>query len=154
MTDNTSATPPGTVPGTPGTAAADEAVASQSCKGKGVNSTLVTALIIVILLAVGLGWAAWLQRKQFVSAGQEVAARLNTLGAELTQSRNDMREALALAQAQSGKVAELEGKVREAQSQYSALQTPRAGAGSRGARVRPVRARLAPDRRRGRHRSP
>lgn len=122
MTDNTSATPPGTVPGTPGTAAADEAVASQSCKGKGVNSTLVTALIIVILLAVGLGWAAWLQRKQFVSAGQEVAARLNTLGAELTQSRNDMREALALAQAQSGKVAELEGKVREAQSQYSALQ--------------------------------
>ncbi len=124
MTDKTPATDSAVFPAAPDASAsasapADSVKARPAKRGSG---PLVTALIIVILLAVGLGYALWKQRTQFVSAGREVATRLDTLGADVVQARKDSREALALAQAQSGRVAELEDTLRETQSQYNALQ--------------------------------
>ncbi|MFJ3465117.1 uroporphyrinogen-III C-methyltransferase [Achromobacter spanius] len=124
MTDKTPATDSAVFPAAPDASAsasapADSVKARPAKRGSG---PLVTALIIVILLAVGLGYALWKQRTQFVSAGREVATRLDTLGADVAQARKDTREALALAQAQSGRVAELEDTLRETQSQYNALQ--------------------------------
>ncbi|WP_338881464.1 uroporphyrinogen-III C-methyltransferase [Achromobacter veterisilvae] len=124
MTDKTPATDPvvpTAVPGAsaPASAPADPVKARPAKRGSG---PLVTALIIVVLLAVGLGYALWKQRTQFVSAGREVASRLDTLASDVAQARKDTREALALAQAQAGRVAELEDTVRETQSQYNALQ--------------------------------
>ena len=57
-----------------------------------------------------------------MSAGREVAQRIDTLSSDLAQARRDTREALALAQAQAGRLGELEDTVRETQSQYHALQ--------------------------------
>ncbi|MFY0475966.1 uroporphyrinogen-III C-methyltransferase [Achromobacter marplatensis] len=124
MTDKTPATDPvvpTAAPGasTPASAPADPVKARPAKRGSG---PLVTALIIVILLAAGLGYALWKQRTQFVSAGREVASRIDTLTADVAQARKDTREALALAQAQAGRVGELEDTVRETQSQYNALQ--------------------------------
>lgn len=124
MTDKTPATDPvvhSAAPGAsaPASAPADSVKARPAKRGSG---PLVTALIIVILLAVGLGYALWKQRTQFVSAGREVASRIETLSADVAQARKDTREALALAQAQAGRVGELEETVRETQSQYNALQ--------------------------------
>ncbi|CAB3702435.1 uroporphyrinogen-III C-methyltransferase [Achromobacter pestifer] len=124
MTDKTPATDPvvnSAAPGAsaPASAPADSVKARPAKRGSG---PLVTALIIVILLAVGLGYALWKQRTQFVSAGREVASRIDTLSADVAQARKDTREALALAQAQAGRVGELEDTVRETQSQYNALQ--------------------------------
>ncbi|MEN4918637.1 uroporphyrinogen-III C-methyltransferase [Achromobacter spanius] len=124
MTDKTPATDPAVHPvapdaTAPASAPADPVKARPAKRGSG---PLVTALIIVILLAVGLGYALWKQRTQFVSAGREVATRIETLSADVVQARKDTREALALAQAQAGRVAELEDTVRETQSQYNALQ--------------------------------
>lgn len=124
MTDKTPATDPAVHPAAPDASAsasapADSVKARPAKRGSG---PLATALIIVILLAVGLGYALWKQRTQFVSAGREVATRLDTLSADVAQARKDTREALALAQAQSGRVAELEDTLRETQSQYNALQ--------------------------------
>lgn len=124
MTDKTPATDPAVHPAAPdatapASAPADSVKARPAKRGSG---PLVTALIIVILLAVGLGYALWKQRTQFVSAGREVATRLDTLSTDVAQARKDTREALALAQAQSGRVAELEDTLRETQSQYNALQ--------------------------------
>ncbi len=124
MTDKTPATDPAVLPAAPdatapASAPADSVKARPAKRGSG---PLVTALIIVILLAVGLGYALWKQRTQFVSAGREVATRLDTLSADVSQARKDTREALALAQAQTGRVAELEDTLRETQSQYNALQ--------------------------------
>ena len=124
MTDKTPATDPAVHPAAPDASAsasapADSVKARPAKRGSG---PLATALIIVILLAVGLGYALWKQRTQFVSAGREVATRLDTLSADVAQARKDTREALALAQAQTGRVAELEDTLRETQSQYNALQ--------------------------------
>ncbi|MDF8359336.1 uroporphyrinogen-III C-methyltransferase [Achromobacter anxifer] len=124
MTDKTPATDPvvpSTAPGAsaPASAPADSVKARPAKRGSG---PLVPALIIVILLAAGLGYALWMQRTQFVSAGREVATRLDALNAEVAQARKDSREALALAQAQAGRLGELEDTVRETQSQYNALQ--------------------------------
>ncbi|OZI50131.1 uroporphyrinogen-III C-methyltransferase [Bordetella genomosp. 5] len=126
MTDNTSSIPPAPVPARPGESAATPDVSTSQrakpARGKRTGGTLITAFIIVVILAGALGAGLWAQRKQFMSSGREVAARLDQLTRDLTQSRNDTREALALAQAQAGKVAELETRVREAQSQAQTLQ--------------------------------
>jgi uroporphyrin-3 C-methyltransferase len=124
MTDKTPATDPAVHAAAPGASApasapADSVKARPAKRGSG---PLVTALIIVILLAVGLGFALWKQRTQFVAAGREVATRLDTLTADVAQARKDTREALALAQAQAGRLGDLEESVRETQSQYNALQ--------------------------------
>ncbi|MBV7482472.1 uroporphyrinogen-III C-methyltransferase [Bordetella sp. BOR01] len=84
--------------------------------------TLTAALIIVLLLAVGLSWALWMQRKQFLAAGREVATRLDTVEQSAAQSRKEAREALALAQAQAGRVGELQNQAQEAKSRYDDLQ--------------------------------
>ncbi|KNE28611.1 uroporphyrinogen-III C-methyltransferase [Achromobacter spanius] len=124
MTDKTPATDPVVQTAAPGASAPASAPADpvKARPAKRGNGPLVTALIIVILLAVGLGYALWKQRTQFVSAGREVASRIDTLTADVAQARKDTREALALAQAQAGRVGELEDTVRETQSQYNALQ--------------------------------
>lgn len=124
MTDKTLATDPAVQSAAPGASAPASAPADavKSRAAKRGNGPLLTALIIVILLAVGLGYALWLQRTQFVSAGREVASRLETLTTDVAQARRDTREALALAQAQAGRLADLEQSVRETQSQYNALQ--------------------------------
>ncbi|MCS3508437.1 uroporphyrinogen-III C-methyltransferase [Achromobacter sp. JUb104] len=124
MTDKTPATDPVVHTAAPGASAPASAPADpvKARPAKRGNGPLVTALIIVILLAVGLGYALWRQRTQFVSAGREVASRIDTLTADVAQARKDTREALALAQAQAGRVGELEDTVRETQSQYNALQ--------------------------------
>ena len=124
MTDKTPATDPVVNTAAPGASApasapADSVKARPAKRGSG---PLVTALILVILLAVGLGFALWKQRTQFVAAGREVATRLDTLTTDLAQARKDTREALALAQAQAGRLGDLEDTVRETQSQYNALQ--------------------------------
>jgi len=124
MTDKTPATDPVVPTAAPGASAPASAPADsvKARPAKRRSGPLVPALIILILLAAGLGYALWMQRTQFVSAGREVATRLETLTTDLAQARKDTREALALAQAQAGRVGELEDTVRETQSQYNALQ--------------------------------
>ena len=124
MTDQTSATESAAsaaVPGT-GSPASRPPASSQAKKPSRAVGTLSAALIIVLLLAVGLSWALWLQRKQFQTAGREVATRLDALEQSTAQSRKDAREALALSQAQAGRVAELESQAQETKSRYDTLQ--------------------------------
>jgi uroporphyrin-3 C-methyltransferase len=83
---------------------------------------MVATLVVVVLLALVLVAALWMQRQQFLAAGREIASRLDSVSSALAQTRADTRQALALAQAQSERVAALENGLREAQSQYSALQ--------------------------------
>ncbi|CAM3753183.1 uroporphyrinogen-III C-methyltransferase [Bordetella bronchialis] len=89
---------------------------------KGGASPLVATLVVVVLLALVLVAALWMQRQQFLAAGREVATRLDTLNSALGQARTEARQALALAQVQSDKVAALESTLQETQSQYTALE--------------------------------
>lgn len=135
MTDNTSDIRPATPSGASGGAAPAASSSSvppsrpetpakppKSPRPRSVSSTLITALVIVVLLAVGLGAALWAQRRQAMKTGQEVAARLDQMNRELALARQDGRQALALAQAQTNQVADLEGRIRDVQTQNSALQ--------------------------------
>src|SRR3546814_779383 len=107
MTNQTSATESAASAAAPGTGSpASPPPGAPKAKAKSRQSssavgTLTAALVIVLLLAVGLSWALWLQRKQFLAAGREVATRLDTLEQSAAQSRKEAREALALAQAQA-----------------------------------------------------
>ena len=131
MTEKTPATDPAAQAAVQGAGAPASAPASSAPAGstasavrpaKRGNGPMLTALAIAIALAAGLGYALWQQRAQFRSAGREVAQRIDTLSSDLAQARRDTREALALAQAQAGRLGELEDTVRETQSQYHALQ--------------------------------
>ncbi|MFG0228647.1 uroporphyrinogen-III C-methyltransferase [Achromobacter sp. 413638] len=131
MTEKTPATDPAAQAAVQGAGAPASAPASSAPAGstasavrpaKRGNGPMLTALAIAIALAAGLGYALWQQRTQFMSAGREVAQRIDTLSSDLAQARRDTREALALAQAQAGRLGELEDTVRETQSQYHALQ--------------------------------
>jgi uroporphyrin-3 C-methyltransferase len=79
-------------------------------------------LVIVVLLALVLVAALWMQRQQFLAAGREVASRLDNLSGMLAQTSADTRQALAMAQTESDKVAALESTLHETQTQYTALQ--------------------------------
>lgn len=125
MTDNTSDIRPDAAPGVSGDAASNASPSGSPPATKAArprSGGLLTAFLIVLLLAVALGGALWAQRRQFVAAGKEVASRIDQLTRDLTQARQDARQALALAQAQAGNVADLEDRIREVQTQNSALQ--------------------------------
>jgi len=123
MTDQTPAIEPAATAAAPGAGSpASPPAASRAAKPSSSVGTLTAALVIVLLLAIGLGWALWMQRKQFLTAGREIATRLESLEQSAAQSRKDAREALALAQAQSGRVTELENQAQEAKSRYDDLQ--------------------------------
>ena len=124
MTDQTPAIEPAAKAAAPGAGspASPPPAPPRAKASSGAVGTLTVALVIVLLLAIGLGWALWMQRKQFLTAGREIATRLESLDQAAAQSRKDAREALALAQAQAGRVAELENQAQEAKSRYDDLQ--------------------------------
>ena len=80
---------------------------------------LATALV---LLCVALAAALWWQRQAADQFGMVVATRFDALSSELSHSRREAREALALAQSQVGRLTALESTVRENQAEYSALE--------------------------------
>ncbi|OWT77200.1 MULTISPECIES: uroporphyrinogen-III C-methyltransferase [unclassified Achromobacter] len=126
MTENTPATEP-VVPSaatgaTPPSAGKPAAAPPPRPTRKSGVSPAVSALVVVIVLAAVLAAALYMQRREFVAAGREVATRIDNLNSALGQTRNEARQALALAQAQAGKAAALENALRDTQSQYVALE--------------------------------
>jgi uroporphyrin-3 C-methyltransferase len=134
MTEKTPATDPALTPGASDNPASADAKSSganaavppqasspQAARKRGA-SPLVAMLVVVVLLALVLVAALWMQRQQFLAAGREVASRLDNLSGMLAQTRADTRQALAMAQTESDKVAALENTLHETQTQYTALQ--------------------------------
>ena len=130
MTEKTPATDPAAQAAVQGAGAPASAPASSAPAGstasavrpaKRGNGPMLTALAIAIALAAGLGYALWQQRTQFMSAGREVAQRIDTCP-PIWRRRAATRAKRWLAQAQAGRLGELEDTVRETQSQYHALQ--------------------------------
>lgn len=78
--------------------------------------------LILVLVVLALGYGAWQQSQDFDSAGREVATRLENLERELAGTRRDAQEALALARTQDAKVRANDAALKEARSQYLALE--------------------------------
>lgn len=126
MTDQNPATEPAASAAAPGAASptTPSPGAPRARPGKSGNAVgpLTVALVIVVLLALGLGWALWVQRQQFQTSGREVATRLDALEQSVALSRKESREALALSQGQTSRIAELQGQAQEAKTRYDDLQ--------------------------------
>ena len=81
----------------------------------------VTLAIVFLLLAALLGAALWFQQSRFESAGRDVAAQVQAMSVQLAESRRESRQAIALVESHAGRIAELELALRDAQSQFAAL---------------------------------
>ncbi|OZI24266.1 heme biosynthesis operon protein HemX [Bordetella genomosp. 7] len=126
MTDQNPATEPAASAAAPGAASpttpSPGTPRAKPRKPGNAVGPLTVALVIVVLLAVGLGWALWMQRQQFQTSGREIATRLDALEQSVALSRKESREALALAQGQTSRIAELQSQAQEAKTRYDDLQ--------------------------------
>jgi uroporphyrin-3 C-methyltransferase len=102
--------------------ASGAAPAKPASRSQRKGGGLLTAFIILLVVAVALAAALWAQRRQFLAAGKEVATQIEQIKGELAQASLSGSQALALAQAQTGQVAGLEARIRDVQTQNSALQ--------------------------------
>lgn len=122
MTDQTPDTVTAAKPADPGATTPVPPVAApvkRPSRGMGLAGA---ALVVVLLIAIGLGWALWTQRKQAETAGREIASRLANIEQSVAQSRKESRDALNLAQGQTNQVRALETRVQAAQTRYNDLQ--------------------------------
>ncbi|MVW72179.1 uroporphyrinogen-III C-methyltransferase [Bordetella sp. 15P40C-2] len=106
-------------PGASTPASPASAPAKRSSRGIGFAGV---ALIVVLLVAIGLGWALWTQRKQADMAGREIAGRLASLEDAVAQGRKEARDALSLSQGHTNQLRTLEAKTQAAQTRYNDLQ--------------------------------
>ena len=90
-------------------------------RGASGLSWSVTLAIVFLLLAALLGAALWFQQSRFEAAGRDVAAQVQAMSVQLADSRRESRQAIALVESHAGRIAELELTLRDAQSQFAAL---------------------------------
>lgn len=79
-------------------------------------------VLILALIAAALGYGVWQQSQEFDSAGRQVATRLDALERNAAAARRDAQEALAVAKTLDAKVNANDASLREARSQYLALE--------------------------------
>ena len=82
----------------------------------------VTLVIVLLLLAALLGAALWFQQSRFEAAGRDVAGQVHALSVQLTESRRESRQAVALVESHAARIAQLELALRDAQSQFAVLE--------------------------------
>ena len=82
----------------------------------------VTLAIVFLLLAALLGAALWFQQSRFEAAVRGVAAQIQAMSVQLEQARRESRQSIALVESHAGRIAELELALRDAQSQFAALE--------------------------------
>jgi uroporphyrin-3 C-methyltransferase len=83
---------------------------------------LLKAFILLLVVAAALAAALWNQYRESQITEKAFASQIGQLNHDLAQARQTGSQALALAQSQTGQVTDLENRIREVQTQNSALQ--------------------------------
>jgi len=122
MTDQTPDTAPAAHTAAPDNTSSVTSASMPKNKPSRATGLLIAVLIFVLLVAAGLGWALWLHRKQADTAGREIATRLATLEASVSQSRKEARDASAMAQGHAGQISNLEKQAQESSTRHNDLQ--------------------------------
>ncbi len=86
------------------------------------RSWSVTLAVLFLLLALLLGAGLWFQQKRFEAAGREIATQVQAMTGQLTETRRDARQAMALVDSHANRIAQLELSLRDAQSQFAELE--------------------------------
>lgn len=102
----------------PGSAKSAESAGRKPRKGGGLFKAFILLLVVAAALAAGL----WTQYRESQVADKAFAGQIGQLNHDLALARQTGAQALALAQSQTGQVTDLENRIREVQTQNSALQ--------------------------------
>jgi uroporphyrin-3 C-methyltransferase len=85
-------------------------------------SWMMTIAIVLLLLVILLATGAWHLQKRYDLVGREVAVQAQNFNAQLSETRNEAKQAFALVSSHATRINQLETSVRETQNQYSILE--------------------------------
>ena len=121
MTESTSSPQPSVQ----ATAAAPAPAAEYSSRGQrkaAGTSWSVTLMIVFLVVALVVGGGAWFSQKRFDSVGREVASQVQSMTAQLIDTKREAKQALALVEAQTKLIVDLQQSVAESKEQFEVLE--------------------------------
>ena len=121
MTESTSSPQPSVQ----ATAAAPAPAAEYSSRGQrkaAGTSWSVTLMIVFLVVALVVGGGAWFSQKRFDSVGREVASQVQSMTAQLIDTKREAKQALALVEAQAKLIVDLQQSVVESKEQFEVLE--------------------------------
>ena len=121
MTESTSSPQPSVQ----ATAAAPAPAAEYSSRGQrkaAGTSWSVTLMIVFLVVALVVGGGAWFSQKRFDSVGREVASQVQSMTAQLIDTKREAKQALALVNAQAKLIVDLQQSVAESKEQFEVLE--------------------------------
>ena len=121
MTESTSSPQPSVQ----ATAAAPAPAAEYSSRGQrkaAGTSWSVTLMIVFLVVALVVGGGAWFSQKRFDSVGREVASQVQSMTAQLIDTKREAKQALALVEAQAKLIVDLQQSVAESKEQFEVLE--------------------------------
>ena len=121
MTESTSSPQPSVQ----ATAAAPAPAAEYSSRGQrkaAGTSWSVTLMIVFLVVALVVGGGAWFSQKRFDSVGREVASQVQSMTAQLIDTKREAKQALALVDAQAKLIVDLQQSVAESKEQFEVLE--------------------------------
>ncbi|MDO9023752.1 uroporphyrinogen-III C-methyltransferase [Zwartia sp.] len=78
--------------------------------------------IVFLLIALVAAAGAWFQQKRFEKVGREFATQVQSLTAQVNDTRRESSQALSLSQSQASRITKLEQTQLEAKNQFDALE--------------------------------
>lgn len=78
--------------------------------------------IVFLLIALVAATGAWFQQQRFEKVGREFATQIQSLTAQVNDTRRESSQALSLSQSQSNRLTKLEQAQLEAKNQFDALE--------------------------------
>ena len=85
-------------------------------------SWMATIAIVLLLLVILLATGAWHLQKRYDNVGRDVALQVQNFNSQLSETRNEAKQALALVNSHAARINQLESSLRETQNQYSILE--------------------------------
>ena len=122
MTDLSPTVPPSN-PSSASTVSGDAVVATARFRRKATGLSLPSTLAIIFLLvAIVASAGAWFAQRRFEAATQQIGAQVLALKTQADDARRDAKQALVVLDAQQVRIQQAEAALRDAQSQFSALE--------------------------------
>jgi len=106
---------------TPSQSSTTAALLKAKKRSSGPSWPIVLA-IVFLLIALVAATGAWFQQKRFEKIGREFATQVQSLTAQVNDTRRESSQALSLSQSQAGRLTKLEQMQLEAKNQFEALE--------------------------------
>ena len=114
---------PTVLPPVPPTTPSDQAVSAGRTRRKSSGLSLTSTLAIIFLLVAMVAAAgAWFAQRRFEATTKQIAAQVLDLKNQADDARRESRQAIVVLEAQQVRIQQSEAALRDAQSQFAALE--------------------------------